>query len=96
MYSLGAVGYFLLTGQPPFVRDTAMQVIAAHLCEPVLAPDRLRPEVPAKLQAVILRCLEKEPTRRFQSVDDLDKALAQCEPGPARLVLAEHAERDCL
>ena len=79
LYSLGAVGYFLLTGQPPFVRDTAMQVIAAHLCEPVRAPDRLRPEVSANLQAIILRCLEKDPTRRFQSADGLDKALAQCE-----------------
>jgi hypothetical protein len=78
LYSLGAVGYFLLTSQPPFVRDTAIQVLAAHLCEPVLAPDRLRPEVPANLQAVILRCLEKDPTQRFQSVDGLDKALALC------------------
>jgi hypothetical protein len=84
LYSLGAVGYFLLTGQPPFVRDTAMQVIAAHLCEPVLAPDRLRPEVPANLQAVILKCLEKDPNRRFQSTDGLDMALAQCECDEAR------------
>ena len=79
LYSLGAVAYFLLTGQPPFVRDTAMRVIAAHLCEPLLPPDGLRPDVPADLQAVILKCLEKDPTRRFQSADSLDKALAHCE-----------------
>jgi serine/threonine-protein kinase len=79
IYSLGAVAYFLLTGQPPFTRDTAMRVIAAHLCEPALPLDRLRPNVPADLQVVILRCLEKDPTQRFQSADRLDEALAHCE-----------------
>jgi serine/threonine-protein kinase len=78
IYSLGAVAYFLLTGQPPFVRQTAVQTLAAHLGEPVVAPDRLRPEVPADLQAVMLRCLEKEPARRFQEAESLEKALGQC------------------
>jgi serine/threonine-protein kinase len=81
---LGALGYFLLTGQPPFVRDSAMRVIAAHLCEPVIPPDRLRPEAPANLQAVILTCLQKDPALRFQSADDLDRALAQCESAGQR------------
>jgi serine/threonine-protein kinase len=79
LYSLGAVGYFLLTGQPPFVRETAIQVIAAHLCEPVVAPDHLRPELPAQLQTIILKCLEKDPHNRFRSADHLNKALEQCE-----------------
>jgi serine/threonine-protein kinase len=79
IYSLGAVGYFLLTGQPPFVRDTAMQVIAAHLCEPVQSPDRLWPNAPADLQEVILKCLQKDPGWRFPSAADLDQALARCE-----------------
>jgi serine/threonine-protein kinase len=61
LYSLGAVAYFLLTGRPPFVRDGAVQTLAAHLGEPVVAPDRHRPDVPADLQAVVLRCLEKGP-----------------------------------
>jgi serine/threonine-protein kinase len=78
IYSLGAVAYFLLTGQPPFIRDTAMRVIAAHLCEPVIPPDHLRPGVPADLQAVILKCLEKDPTRRLQSAESLDEALVHC------------------
>ena len=78
IYSLGAVGYFLLTGQPPFVRDSAMQVIAAHLCEPVCAPDCHRPDIPTDLQAIILKCLEKDRGHRFQSANDLDEALAHC------------------
>src|SRR5262249_9540433 len=52
LYGLGAVAYFLLTGRPPFVRDSAVQTLAAHLGEPVVAPDRHQPDVPADLQAV--------------------------------------------
>ncbi len=78
LYSLGAVAYFLLTGRPPFVRDSAVQTLAAHLGEPVVAPDRHRPDVPADLQAVVLRCLEKAPARRFPDAGELAQALARC------------------
>jgi eukaryotic-like serine/threonine-protein kinase len=78
LYSLGAVAYFLLTGRPPFVRDSAVQTLAAHLGEPVVAPDWHRPDVPADLQAVVLRCLEKAPARRFPDADELAQALARC------------------
>jgi tRNA A-37 threonylcarbamoyl transferase component Bud32 len=78
IYSLGAVAYFLLTGQPPFVRGSAVQTLAAHLGEAVVPPDRLRAEVPADLQAVLLRCLEKEPAGRFQDAASLEQALGQC------------------
>jgi serine/threonine-protein kinase len=78
LYSLGAVAYFLLTGQPPFVRKTAVQTLAAHLGEPVIAPDRLRPDLPADVQAAVLRCLEKDPGCRFPDANCLDQALARC------------------
>src|SRR5262249_32822837 len=79
IYSLGAVAYFLLTGRPPFVRATAVQTLAAHLDEEGTPPDRHREGVPADLQAVVLRCLEKEPARRFQGADELGQALARCD-----------------
>jgi len=79
IYSLGAVAYFLLTGQPPFVRPTPLQTLVAHLCDPVAPPDRLRADVPADLQAVVLRCLEKDPARRFPDSRGLDAALAGCQ-----------------
>jgi serine/threonine-protein kinase len=78
LYSLGAVAYFLLTGQPPFVRQTAVQTLNAHLTEAVVPPGQLRPELPADLEQVVLRCLEKEPARRFPDADALEQALTPC------------------
>jgi serine/threonine-protein kinase len=78
LYSLGAVAYFLLTGRPPFERDTVVQTLAAHLGEAPLPPARHRPDVPDDLQAVVLRCLAKDPARRFPAAGELDRALAGC------------------
>ncbi len=78
IYSLGAVAYFLLTGQAPFVRETAMLMLMAHAYEPVVPPAQLRPDVPEDLQAVVLRCLEKDPSRRFPDARSLEQALAAC------------------
>jgi serine/threonine-protein kinase len=78
IYSLGAVGYFLLTGRPPFQRDTVTDYLVAHIHDLVVPPDNLRPEVPPQLRGAILRCLEKDPDMRFDSVDALDRALADC------------------
>jgi serine/threonine-protein kinase len=78
IYSVGALAYFLLTGQPPFPRDTAMEMLVAHVHEKVTPPLELRPELPHDLQAVVLRCLEKTPENRYQDIDSLDRALAEC------------------
>lgn len=78
IYSLGAVAYFLLTGQPPFVRETAMLMLMAHAYEPVHPPTALRPELPSDLQAIVLRCLEKDPSRRFPDAHSVERALASC------------------
>jgi serine/threonine-protein kinase len=78
LYSLGAVAYFLLTGQPPFVRSTAVQVLAAHLSEPAAGVGERRGDVPADLQDVVRRCLEKDPAQRFAGAGELEQALARC------------------
>jgi serine/threonine-protein kinase len=78
IYSLGALAYFLLTGQAPFVRETSMELLVAHAHEKPAPVQDLRPDVPEDLQAVVMRCLEKEPGRRFGSGDELEQALAQC------------------
>ncbi len=78
VYSLGAVGYYMLTGLPPFAGDKALKVIFAHAHEPVVPPSEHDPEVPADLEAVILRCLEKNPADRFQTAAEMADALAAC------------------
>jgi serine/threonine-protein kinase len=80
IYSLGGLAYYLLTGQPPFVRENALQMLLAHAYEPVVPPADLNPAIPADLQAVVLRCLEKDPEKRYPNVEALEKALAACDP----------------
>ncbi len=79
IYSVGAVAYFLLTGQPPFPRDTSMQILMAHVYEQVTPPHELRRDVPADLEEVVLKCLKKNPAQRYPDVESLDQALAACQ-----------------
>jgi serine/threonine-protein kinase len=78
IYSLGAVAYYLITGQPPFVRDTSMRVLIAHLRESPRPPSLLRPGIPADLEDIILHCLAKDSAARYVDVPSLDRAFARC------------------
>jgi len=78
IYSLGATAYFLLTGRPPFPGENSLAVIAAHQNEPPLPLRELREDVPADVEAVVLRCLAKNPAERYASVEDVDQSLAEC------------------
>ena len=78
IYSVGALGYFLLTGRPPFADRTGMKLIAAHLHDVPEPLSRHQPDVPADLEAVILRCLAKEPHARFSDAESLNGALSSC------------------
>jgi len=75
IYSLGALGYFLLTGQPPFAKRNAMQTLVAHLHDVPTPVHQVRAEIPAPLSDVIARCLAKKPTERYASVTALEAAL---------------------
>jgi eukaryotic-like serine/threonine-protein kinase len=78
IYSLGAVAYYLLTGRAPFVHATSVQTMAAHLSETVVPPRELNSNVSSELEAIVLRCLEKEPERRFQDVSAVEETLILC------------------
>jgi len=79
IYGLGGLAYFLVTGRPPFERDSALEMMAAHLHEKPTPPCELRPDVPRDLNDVILRCLAKKPADRFADVAEVDRALAECD-----------------
>ncbi len=75
IYSLGAVGHFLLTGKPPFGGRSAMQMLAAHLYEVPARLSDVRSDVPTGLSDVLAKCLEKSPTARFENMEALEGAL---------------------
>ncbi len=79
IYSLGALAYFLVTGSPPFVRDSAMEHLVAHIHEPATPPRQMRPEVPEDLEEIILRCLQKNPDDRYADIGAVAFALANCD-----------------
>jgi serine/threonine-protein kinase len=78
IYSVGALAYTLITRRPPFDSDNAMEAMIAHIRDEVVPPSKYQPDVPADLERVILRCLAKRPEDRYQDVDSLEQALAQC------------------
>jgi hypothetical protein len=75
IYSLGAVLYYMLTGQPPFMSDNPLKVMIAHASQEVVPPRQIKPELPTELEEIVLRCLEKDPEHRFQDVAELQRAL---------------------
>src|SRR5580704_1891367 len=77
IYSLGAVGYFLLSGNTPFSGRGMQQILTSLVQEPTPLRD-LRPDAPEDLEAVIHRCLRRDPEERFADILLVDKALAAC------------------
>src|SRR5262249_11809229 len=75
VYALGAVAYYALTGRPPFTGDTPIAVGFARLQEPPRPPRELRPEIPVKLEEVILRALAKDPIARYTDAGAWKEAL---------------------
>jgi mono/diheme cytochrome c family protein/tRNA A-37 threonylcarbamoyl transferase component Bud32 len=75
IYSLGCVLYELLTGQPPHVGDSVPAILVAQLQEPAQPPSERTGGVPPALEAIIMRCLEKDRGRRFASMAELGEAL---------------------
>ena len=76
IYSLGVVFYELLTGVLPFHGESAAAIIYQHVHVEPRAPQNVDPTIPAACQAVVLRCLHKRATERYQNANELIAALA--------------------
>jgi WD40 repeat protein/serine/threonine protein kinase len=76
LYSLGCTFYYLLTARPPFPEGSVTEKLLKHNMEEPAPVERLRPDVPAKIAAIVRTLMAKDPARRFQTAAELASALA--------------------
>jgi hypothetical protein len=81
IYALGATLYEMLAGVPPFRAETSVETAVLVLTTDAPPPSTHRPGVPAELEAICLKCLEKEPGRRYAQAADLAEDLARWQRG---------------
>ncbi len=78
LYSLAVVAYYLLTGRTPFEDDNPVMLVMAHATVEAPRVDAMGVSVPLDLAEVVMKCLRKQPTDRYQSARELQEALEQC------------------
>jgi beta-lactam-binding protein with PASTA domain/predicted Ser/Thr protein kinase len=89
LYSIGIVLYELLTGRVPFDAESPVSVALKQVSEAPIPPRELDPAIPPALEGVVLRALEKDPARRFQSADEFIEALHAARLSPGAVVIEE-------
>ncbi|MGV8979675.1 Stk1 family PASTA domain-containing Ser/Thr kinase [Clostridium sp.] len=75
IYSLGIVMYEMVTGQVPYNADSAISIAMMHIQEPVIPPKEIIKDIPENVNGVILKCMEKEPIKRYQTAREMADVL---------------------
>src|SRR4051812_36942106 len=68
LYALGAILYHLVTGRPPFQGTSVLEILEQVRNQEPVPPTRLQPKLPLDLETICLKCLEKDPRRRYEDV----------------------------
>jgi serine/threonine protein kinase len=83
IYALGLILYEMFTGDLPFQADNPLALVVKHMQESPRPPREINPSISDAIERAILKCLEKEPDRRFQSISELEAALRSQVPASA-------------
>ncbi len=82
IYSLGITLFEMLTGRVPFNGETTVAIAIKHIQEPMPTPKEFVPEIPNSVEQIVLKCCQKSPDRRYQSMAELIEDLKQCLMNP--------------
>ncbi|GAB5543731.1 MAG: hypothetical protein SangKO_034910 [Sandaracinaceae bacterium] len=92
VWGVGVLAWELVTSERLFRRDTDADTLRAVMDEPVPAPSTVRPELPAELDAVLMKALARDPAQRYASARELGRDLARCANVEEGIVHADLAE----
>ncbi|MFN8575751.1 MAG: SpoIIE family protein phosphatase [Candidatus Sericytochromatia bacterium] len=77
LYSVGVVAYEMVTGKLPFIGESVLEVIRAHINTPVTPPSEINPDIPHQLEKVILKLLEKNQSERYKNASEVIADLSE-------------------
>ena len=96
LYSLGIILYEMLTGEKPFKAETYTGYIQKHIHEKPKLPSKINPNIPAYLEKIILKCLEKDKNSRYQEaqeiITDLEEQTVEKKPFLSRIKISSHIQ----